>query len=154
VIKIISNRREYGKTALLEKDILNDPFKQFEAWLQEAIETVPRDVNAMVLATVDERGEPDTRVVLLKEFDSNGLIFFTHYNSPKGMQLEKNKIVALNFYWAELSRQVRVKGRVEKVSKKESETYFASRPRESQIATLASNQSEILSNRDDLYKKI
>jgi pyridoxamine 5'-phosphate oxidase len=149
-----SYRREYGKLNLLEKDIPSDPYELFDHWLDEAIEREISDATAMVLATVDLQGYPDTRVVLLKEFDSQGFIFFTHYNSPKGIQMHANTTVALNFYWRQLARQVRIRGKISQVTREESETYFATRPRASQICTLASTQSAVVASREAIEKHV
>jgi pyridoxamine 5'-phosphate oxidase len=127
---------------------------QFEKWLDEALNVGMLDASAMVLATADEKGWPETRVVLLKSFDQTGFVFFTHYDSPKAKQAEKVGVVALNFYWRELSKQIRIRGQIERVSREESESYFSSRPRGSQISTLASHQSEVITNRDVLEKSI
>ena len=148
------NRREYGKRELREEHISPDPFIQFEVWLTEALETDILDPTAMVLATVDENGTPDTRVVLLKQFDRNGFVFFTHYESPKAIQAEKIGKVALNFYWSNLARQIRIKGKIERTSREESEIYFSSRSKESQICAVASQQSACIASRLALEKQI
>jgi pyridoxamine 5'-phosphate oxidase len=152
--KIQSMRREYGNTELLERDVPPDPFTLFDLWLNQAIDNDIFDASAMVLATVDEKGLPDARVVLLKEYDERGFVFFTHYDSPKAMQAEKSGVVALNFYWRDLTKQIRIKGKIQRVAREESESYFASRPRGSQISTHASKQSSILQNRAELEKKM
>jgi len=152
--KIESIRREYGKTELLEKNMSPDPISQFDIWLKEVLEEKLLDPTAMVLATVDERGFPDTRVVLLKGFDHNGFVFFTDYQSPKAIQAEKNGTVALNFHWREFARQVRIRGQIKRISRHESEMYFSSRPRESQISAVTSNQSAIIASRSELEKHV
>jgi len=152
--KIQSTRREYGDKELTDEEITVNPFTLFNTWLNQAIESGMLDASAMVLATVDENSKPDSRVVLLKDIDEQGFIFFTHYDSPKAAQAENSGTVALNFYWRELSKQIRIRGHIERISREASETYFASRPRGSQISTLASNQSTVIKNRDDLVKTV
>jgi pyridoxamine 5'-phosphate oxidase len=152
--KIQSTRREYGNKELTDEEITVNPFTLFNTWLNQAIESGMLDASAMVLATVDENSKPDSRVVLLKDIDEQGFIFFTHYDSPKAAQAENSGTVALNFYWRELSKQIRIRGHIERISREASETYFASRPRGSQISTLASNQSTVIKNRDDLVKTV
>ena len=151
---IKSIRREYGNSHLSEKNISVDPFAQFENWLSEALDNNILDATSMVLATADKNGIPDARVVLLKEFDHRGFVFFTHYDSPKATQAETSGMVALNFHWPLFSRQVRIKGKIARISQAESEAYFLSRPRESQISTLASQQSSIISSREEFERRI
>lgn len=152
-------RTDYQKFELTEQTISNDPFQQLTQWLLEAVETQEPDPTAMVLGTIDENGNPDARVVLLKEIASNGLIFFTNYQSKKGEQIALNNHVSVVFLWSVLERQVRVKGVVEKISEQESEEYFLSRPLESQLGAWASPQSQVIENRQVLtdnyihYKK-
>ncbi|EKD53665.1 MAG: hypothetical protein ACD_60C00162G0020 [uncultured bacterium] len=147
-------RREYGGRALEEKNMFSDPFQQFDQWMKDIFAMKTPDPTAMVLATVDEKGYPDTRVVLLKEFNQLGFVFYTCYKSPKALQAEAIGVVALNFYWPELARQVRIRGNIERISREESEKYFSSRPRDSQIATTASLQSTILANREELEARV
>ncbi len=147
-------RREYGKRALLETEMPAEPFTMFESWLKEALEENILDCTAMVLATADENGNPDARVVLLKDFDEHGFVFFTQYTSPKAIQAESRGKVSLNFYWRELSRQVRIKGRIERVSREESEAYFATRPRMSRISSLSTHQSAVIGSREELEKHV
>ena len=154
MIDIKSIRRKYGNQPLNEEGISADPFALFGLWLKEALEKDILDATAMVLATADEHGHPDARVVLLKEFDQNGFVFFTNYNSPKAKQAEKTGAVALNFHWPLFARQIRIKGTISRVSPADSETYFLSRPRESQLITLASKQSSVIENRDTFAKRI
>lgn len=152
--KIATMGRQYGERALLEEKIASDPFNQFETWLEEAVDKNILDVTAMVVSTVDAHHYPDSRVLLLKEFSHAGFVFFTHYDSPKGKQFEHVAIAALNFHWRELARQVRIRGRVETISREDSLHYFQSRPRDSQLSALASHQSNVIANRDQLEKKI
>ena len=140
-------RRDYALASLARDSIDTDPFRQFEHWFQEALKAEVLEPNAMTLATVDAQGHPSARIVLLKRVDSNGFVFFTNYQSSKGQQLAANPQAALVFFWKELERQVRIEGRVEKISRAESERYFQSRPRGSQIGAAASNQSQVVANR-------
>ena len=132
---------------LRRRDLDPNPIKQFGNWFTAAIEAGIRDVNAMSLATATADGRPSVRIVLLKEFDHDGFVFFTNYQSGKGRQLEANPHAALAFYWIELDRQIRVSGTVEKTSHGESERYFHSRPPGSQLGAWASRQSEVLDAR-------
>lgn len=127
-----------------------NPFKQFDCWFKEAIDHNILIPEGMTLATVDEHGHPDARVVLLKEVSQNQFIFFTNYHSHKASQLEACPQAALVFWWALLERQVRMKGKVQKVSASESDAYFKTRPRGSQIGAWASYQSKKLNDRSEL----
>ena len=140
-------RRDYALASLARDSIDTDPFRQFEHWFQEALKAEVLEPNAMTLATVDAQGHPSARIVLLKSVDPAGFVFFTNYQSSKGQQLAANPQAALVFFWKELERQVRIEGRVEKISRAESERYFQSRPRGSQIGAAASNQSQVVANR-------
>lgn len=151
-IKQITRRNAEG--SLQESNMNDDPFQQFMLWFDEVLDSGIYDPSAMVLATIDESGLPDTRVVLLKELEQNRFIFYTNYHSKKARELEKNPNVAINFYWPSLVRQVRLRGRVEKVSREQSEQYFLSRPREAQIGVYASHQSETIADRAELEDKI
>lgn len=153
-LKKISNvRREYGEHGLLSEHANNDPFTQFEAWLQEALASEDEDPTAMVLATVDDNGMPDTRVVLLKEMKERQFIFFTNFQSTKGKQLLTHSVAALNFYWPSLVRQVRIRGTVAQVAASVSDAYFASRPRLSQISAIISPQSQVIAGRAELEQR-
>ena len=143
-------RTNYQKSELTEDSINSDPFRQLEEWLKSAIEEENPEPNAMVLSTIDGKGFPDSRVVLLKEVNSEGLIFFTNYNSKKGRQLTVNPNVAVNFFWSKTERQVRIKGVAERISEEYSVKYFKSRPIESQLGAWASPQSRIIENRQIL----
>jgi pyridoxamine 5'-phosphate oxidase len=125
----------------------DDPLRLFSIWFEEAAKSEPNDPNAMALATVDETGMPDARMVLLKGFDAAGFVFYTHLASAKGRELEGQPRAALVFHWKSLRRQVRVRGPVERVSDAEADEYFASRPRQSQIGAWASRQSQPLESR-------
>jgi len=140
-------RTNYQKAELTEESILFDPFKQLNLWLEEAISENESEPTAMVLSTIDLKGNPDSRVVLLKELNSEGLIFFSNYNSKKGQQIASNPNVAVSFLWAKSERQVRVKGTVSKISEEISEEYFKSRPIDSQLGAWASPQSQVIETR-------
>lgn len=146
-------RGEYSKHALDEKDVEKNPITQFEKWMFEALESQIPEPNAMTLATVDAKGKPHTRVVLLKEVDTKGFVFYTNYASDKGKELAANPYASLCFMWLELERQVRIDGKVEKIPNEESEAYFKQRPYKSQLGALASNQSEVVESREFLEKK-
>ncbi len=142
-----ASRYEHVGKGLRRGDLNPDPIKQFGSWFTAAIEAGIRDVNAMSLATAGPDAKPSVRIVLLKSFDQDGFVFFTNYESEKGKELEANPHAALAFYWIELDRQIRVSGKVEKTSRKESLTYFHSRPTGSQLSAWASRQSEVLDGR-------
>lgn len=144
------NRKLAG---LDEKLIDRDPIKQFQAWFDDAIEAKLPLPEAMTLATATPDGRPSARMVLLKQVDHAGFVFFTNYRSAKARQLEANPYAALVFYWAQLDRQVRVEGSVTRTSAQESRDYFQTRPRESQIGAWASAQSEVISGRDVLEQR-
>ena len=146
-------RREYASRALAESEAKADAIQQFGLWFEEALETQLLDVNAMTLATATSSGEPSARIVLLKGYDERGFVFFTNYESAKGEQLAANPRACLLFFWAELERQVRITGNVEKTSRDESEQYFLSRPLESQIGAWASAQSRPVANRAELEER-
>jgi pyridoxamine 5'-phosphate oxidase len=144
------NRKLAG---LDERLIDRDPIKQFQAWFNNAIEAKLPLPEAMTLATATPDGKPSARMVLLKQVDNAGFVFFTNYRSAKARQLEANPYAALVFYWAQLDRQVRVEGSVTRTSAPESRDYFQTRPRESQIGAWASAQSEVISGRDVLEQR-
>jgi pyridoxamine 5'-phosphate oxidase len=147
-----SIRRDYQFDDLLEEQSGNDPLALFDTWLDKAIETCPDDPTAMVLSSVDADGWPHSRVVLLKQRNEFGFSFFTNYDSEKAQQLAHNNKACMTFFWPALSRQVRIEGTIEKVSREISETYFSSRPRGSQLAARTSKQSAVIENRDVLQK--
>lgn len=151
MLNIKNLRKEYHSKPLDLKDLESNPFKQFESWFQEAVRLKIEEPNAMILATVSKEGHPSSRVVLLKQVDT-GFVFFTNYKSQKGQDLEVQPFASLTFYWKELKRQIHIAGFVKKTSRQESEDYFHSRPRSSQIAAWASRQSEPISDRDELEK--
>jgi pyridoxamine 5'-phosphate oxidase len=147
-------RKEYSLAGLQEKDLARDPFRQFEKWFHEAEASKLVEPNAMILATAGKDGRPSARTVLLKGFDGRGFMFFTNYESRKGRELESNPHASLVFPWFALERQVLVEGSVTKVSREESDAYFHSRPRASQIAAWASPQSTLISSRSVLEESV
>jgi pyridoxamine 5'-phosphate oxidase len=134
--------------------LAGEPFELFAAWMKEAEEREPNDPNAMALATVEETGMPNVRMVLLKGFDRNGFVFYTNYESCKGRELLSSGKAALGFHWKSLRRQVRVRGPVTPVGEAEADAYFASRPRGSRIGAWASRQSRPLESRFALEKAV
>jgi pyridoxamine 5'-phosphate oxidase len=150
---IFTLRTDFASGEFNEKIAGKNPFRLFEQWMQNALESEVNEPNAMTLATSSKSGQPDARIVLLRNFDKNGFVFFTNYKSEKGKEMDANKKVCLNFFWTELHRQVRILGSVEKLSAKASEEYFRSRPRESQIGAWASNQSEAIESRAALESR-
>ncbi|MDF3820297.1 pyridoxamine 5'-phosphate oxidase [Leptospira sp. 96542] len=149
-----SMRKSYSRSELSETTVGSDPILFFNSWFQEAIEAKEEEPNATILSTAGEDGQPSARVVLLKGVESEGFVFFTNYESKKGKQLAMNPKAALTFFWAKTERQIRIQGIVEKISKEESEIYFGSRPRESQLGAIASNQSAILNSREEIESKM
>ena len=147
-------RRQYKRDALLEEHMAVSPFEQFQQWFDQALQSKLIDPNAMILATTGENMRPDARIVLLKHFDSNGFVFFTNYLSAKGREIEENPNACLLFYWAELERQVRITGLIEKTDSSESEAYFHSRPLESRLSAWASKQSAPIADRQTLEEHI
>ena len=131
-----------------------DPIQQFAELFEQAKAVRPADYNAAVAATVGPGGRPSTRVVLLKDFDARGFVFYTNLESQKGREALATPYVSLCFYWGELGKQVRVEGPVEQVSPEEADAYFATRPRDSQVGAWASRQSEVLPSREELERRI
>jgi pyridoxamine 5'-phosphate oxidase len=146
-------RREYGQLCLSEETAKDCPIQQFEIWFAEVVMKEKSDPTAMVLSTVDAEGHPDSRVVLLKGIHDGAFVFYTNYQSTKAEQLREQPYVALNFYWPELSRQVRVRGGVRLTSKEQSDDYFASRPLLSQIGAVSSPQSTEIKGRSELEER-
>ena len=142
-----------GEAELRRADLASDPLEHFRRWFAEAGAAVEAP-EAMALATATADAAPSVRMVLLKGFDERGLVFHSHYTSRKGLELEANPQAALLFHWRPLGRQVRVEGRVERLSAEESDAYFATRPRDAQIGALASRQSEALGSRAELEQRL
>jgi pyridoxamine 5'-phosphate oxidase len=147
-------RKDYKLKSLNEQDIAADPQMQFDTWWKEAIESEISEVNAMTLCTVDANNRPQGRIVLLKNYDARGFIFFTNYTSNKGKELETNPFASLVFFWKELERQVRISGIITKVPAEESDEYFHSRPIGSQLGAIASPQSTPIADRAMLENKL
>jgi len=145
-------RNEYMKKALSKADVAANPIDQFKTWFDEVLKSELDEPNAMSLATVDAKGQPSIRVVLLKDVSSTGFSFFTNYTSKKGHSISQNPKVGLNFFWHELERQIRIEGRAEMIDASQSDSYFQTRPRGSQIGAWASPQSQAISDRGSLEK--
>lgn len=148
-----SLRREYLHGGLNREDLAPDPFDQFGKWMQQAIDLELGDPTAMTVATVAENGQPSQRIVLLKQFDKNGFVFYTNYGSRKADELECNPKISLHFPWHTIDRQVKVCGEASKISTAESLKYFISRPKDSQLAAIASQQSRVLTSRTILLNQ-
>lgn len=147
VVTLADLRKDYSLAGLTEKDLARDPFRQFEKWFQEAEAAKIAEPNAMTLCTTTRDGRPSARTVLLKGLDGRGFVFFSNYESRKGRELHENPLATLVFPWLALERQVIVEGAVTKVPREESEAYFHSRPRASQLGAWVSQQSSIISSR-------
>lgn len=147
-------RKEYAKASLDASIVDKDPIRQFEIWFKEALQAEVEEPNAMHLATVNSAGRPSGRVVLLKGIENNMFVFYTNYQSKKGIELEKNPACALTFFWPELERQVRIEGMADRVDSENSDAYFKSRPRGSQVGAWASPQSTPIKNRVILEERV
>ena len=154
--KDLSNYRDkYLKGELIEKNLPNDPFDLFDNWFEDLEKFGnERENNAMSLSTVNDKNVPTTRVVLLKQFSKNGFVFYSNYDSRKGKHIDNNPNVCISFYWPSMERQVIINGKVSKISAIESEKYFNSRPKSSQLGAIISNQSEIIPSRKFLEEKL
>ncbi|MFZ9969845.1 MAG: pyridoxamine 5'-phosphate oxidase [Bacteroidia bacterium] len=149
-MNIADIRKEYTQGALNEGSLPNHPAEGLRQWFQEALNAQVHEPNAMVLSTVNRQGRPSSRVVLLKEISSKGLVFFTNYLSRKGQEIEADNHVSVNFFWAELERQVRIEGQAYRIPEADSDAYFQSRPRLSQAGAIASAQSQVIESREEL----
>jgi pyridoxamine 5'-phosphate oxidase len=147
-------RRNFSGNPLRSSSVKEDPIEQFQIWLEEAVNSQLIDPNAMSITTVNENGQPSTRIVYLRGINEKGFVFYTNYNSNKGVSLANNNKIALNFFFPELERQIRIEGVAEKLSSTASDTYFSQRPRESQIGAWASSQSEAINNREVLSENV
>ena len=145
-------RKVYQLQSLLEKDADPNPIEQFKTWWQHSIESKIEEPNAMTLATCTPAGKPSARIVLLKGVYENGFVFFTNYLSRKGKEIEENPFVSLLFFWKELERQIRIEGKIKKISVEASDEYFHQRPRESRIGAWSSPQSQVIESRESLQK--
>jgi pyridoxamine 5'-phosphate oxidase len=146
-------RKEYCQASLSENDVDPDPIKQFSKWFDEALKAEIPEANAMSVSTVNTDGRPSSRIILIKEFGPQGFDWFTNYESRKGHELQNNQFVALLFFWIGLERQVRIEGRIERLSAQENDTYFHSRPVKSQLGAHASAQSAPIASRELLEAK-
>jgi pyridoxamine 5'-phosphate oxidase len=153
-MKISDLRQEYMRAGLSESESDRDPLRQFDIWLREAVQAGLALANAMTLATADAAGAPNARIVLLKGLEEGGFAFYTNYRSRKARELEARPAACLVFQWSELERQVRIQGRVEKVSAADSDGYFASRPLGARLSAWASAQSDVVSGRDALEEAV
>ena len=150
----LRDRRIQYETAGLDFDDLDEsPIQQWHAWYIEAVEAELAEPNAMAVSTIDAEGMPDSRIVLVRGFDDDGLTFFGNYNSAKGQQIDANPVASAVFPWIGLHRQVRVRGSIEMLPRHESDAYFASRPRDSQLGAWAAPQSEVIEGRDVLNQQ-
>ena len=147
-------RQNYTLAGLEVTDVNSNPIEQFNIWFQQALAAEILEPNAMTLATASPDGKPTARIVLLKGVSDRGFVFYTNYRSLKGKQLTANPYAALVFLWDKLERQVRIEGKVEKLTASESDEYFHSRPKASQLGAIASNQSQIISNRQVLENNL
>lgn len=147
-------RKDYTLLGLSETDADPNPFKQFQLWFDQALAAQLPEPNAMTVATATPDGKPRARLVLLKNFDQRGFVFYTNYKSHKGQELAINPLAAITFWWAELERQVRIEGRVEKVSDQESDEYFHSRPLNSRLGAWVSEQSQVIESREVLEQRL
>lgn len=145
-------RHDFSKSSLTEKEVSTDAILQFEKWFKEAVDAHVNEPNAMTVATADSSGKPAARILLLRNFNENGFVFYTNYNSRKGDELLKNPQCALLFFWPELERQVRIEGVIEKQTSSESDIYFNTRPRGSKLGAWSSPQSKVIANREELDK--
>jgi pyridoxamine 5'-phosphate oxidase len=141
-------RHDFAMQTLDEKDVANSAIVQFEKWFKEAVDAKVNEPNAMTVCTVSKEGKPSARIVLLRNFNENGFVYYTNYNSRKGSEIADNKNVALLFFWPELERQVRIEGTVVKQTSEESDLYFKTRPRTSKLGAWTSEQSAVIANRD------
>ena len=148
-----SFRREYLSGGLERENLNDDPIVQFSVWMQQAVDLEIQDPTAMTVATVAANGQPSQRIVLLKEIDQNGFVFFTNYESRKASELNSNSKISLLFPWNIIDRQVKVCGEVEKITVEQTSEYFFSRPKGSQLAAIASKQSSVLTSRKELVER-
>ncbi len=154
---INSLRHDFAKQTLDEADVIADPVLQFEKWFKEAVDAHVNEPNAMTVSTATKEGKPSSRILLLRNFDENGFIFYTNYTSRKGIEIMNNPNCSLLFFWPELERQVRIEGVLQKQTAAESDLYFQTRPRGSKLGAWTSEQSKIIKSRDVLdqeYEKL
>lgn len=147
-------RRDYKKMSFNESNAEENPFDQFDIWFKQALDSRFLDPNGFSLSTVNKNGRPSSRMVLLKEYNKAGFVFFTNYQSRKGIEINDNPFASMLFFWDKLERQIRIEGKIEKVSKQESEDYFETRPYTSRLGAWASKQSKKLSSRFKLMREV
>jgi pyridoxamine 5'-phosphate oxidase len=153
-MSIADLRTDYRRASLTEADVADDPIVHFRRWFDEAVASEVVEPNAMCLATATPDAYPSARIVLLKEVDGRGFVFYTDYQSRKGRELADNPCASLCFFWGELERQVRINGAVQRVSRADSDAYFQSRPRGSRIGAWTSAQSSVLPSRETLEQQL
>ena len=154
MVSLEEMRKQYDIAELNQNDLLESPTDMFRNWFEKLEDLEHIEPNAAILSTSTKKGKPSSRAVLVKEFDERGFVFYTNYKSKKAQEIEVNPYGSLLFYWQDFERQVRIQGKIRKVSRSKSEKYFHSRPRLSQISVLASHQSKTLENREELDKKV
>ena len=154
MVSLEEMRKQYDIAELNQNDLLESPTDMFRNWFEKIEDLEHIEPNAAILSTSTKKGKPSSRAVLVKEFDERGFVFYTNYKSKKAQEIEVNPYGSLIFYWQDFERQVRIQGKIRKVSRSKSEKYFHSRPRLSQISVLASHQSKTLENREELDKKV
>lgn len=145
--KLSDMRKSYERAELEDEAAASEPLAQFQAWFDEAVKVDVSEPNAMTLATVGPNGRPSTRIVLVKDIDARGLVWYTNYDSRKGQELAEHPFAALQFHWVELERVVRIEGRVEQVEGAQSDAYYKTRPLDSRLGAWASPQSQVISSR-------
>ena len=154
MVSLEEMRKQYEMNELNRSDLLESPTEMFRTWFEKIEDLENIEPNAAILSTSTKKGKPSSRTVLVKEYSDNGFVFYTNYNSKKAQEIENNPYGSLIFYWHDFERQVRIQGKIRKVSRSKSEKYFHSRPRLSQISVLASYQSKSLENRNELENKV
>ena len=154
MVSLEEMRKQYEMNELNRSDLLESPTEMFRSWFEKIEDLENIEPNAAILSTSTKKGKPSSRTVLIKEYSDNGFVFYTNYNSKKAQEIENNPYGSLIFYWHDFERQVRIQGKIRKVSRSKSEKYFHSRPRLSQISVLASYQSKRLENRNELENKV
>ena len=154
MVSLEEMRKQYDIAELNQNDLLESPTDMFRNWFEKIEDLEHIEPNAAILSTSTKKRKPSSRAVLVKEFDERGFVFYTNYKSKKAQEIEVNPYGSLLFYWQDFERQVRIQGKIRKVSRSKSEKYFHSRPRLSQISVLASHQSKTLENREELDKKV
>jgi pyridoxamine 5'-phosphate oxidase len=153
-VNVADLRRDYSRQTLLESNADASPFLQFQSWFTQALNAQVIEPNAMTLATLSTDGKPAARIVLLKDFDERGFVFYSNFQSRKGQELAQTPEAALVFWWGELERQVRIEGSITVVSEAEADAYFQSRPRGSQLGAWVSNQSQVIGDRSVLEERL